>query len=416
MISITKNSKSNQLFSTCGRLFFEGEKTEIYSPILAKIFQECGVYRYNEASILIKQLTYWISNSYGRLAHDGKRWIRNSYKEWVKQITLSTQQMGRLIRSLCSLGIIEKSKLSELRPAFLSRDGLYDTSDCDQTSYITINYDKLIELCKKAEIPVVVDCSQVNSDDSPVNDDDSRVNNDLYNKETSISTPSGAQEKENLIDVDPWEEVDQEIKLKQKVPEPTRDKYVWESDVGQPIALFQRWWANKHYKPQGGKWETAAEPYAYSEFYKNPERTLTTLFPLFLKEHEQIASNCNQLEANGIKAVVPSHFIPNPDPTEENVNQLKENLQTCFEKGAEIAVDNKSTTQSTRSVPLQQKKDIRPLLPLESVDNHQNNFMDVFVANRSKWRFYPHLREDVEAWAIAHSDKVKVTQNGIELT
>ena len=82
----------------------------------------------------------------------------------------------------------------------------------------------------------------------------------------------------------------------------TKDEvqHIWEIAPKRPFPVFLNWWADRKYKPQGGKWEVAATSNAYSEFYKDCDRTSVAIFPEFLEYMQQVAQNCNQQIAAGI--------------------------------------------------------------------------------------------------------------------
>lgn len=125
---------------------------------------------------------------------------------------------------------------------------------------------------------------------------------------------------------------------------------VWEIAPGHPYPVFLNWRADKHYKPQGGKWESDAYGIAYSEFYKNRSKTTVVLFPQFLEYMKTCSENCNQQVANGIKAILPSCFIARPEATQENVQQLMANIQQLVDSGVEVALPNPGAPSSTQSM------------------------------------------------------------------
>ncbi len=192
-------------------------------------------------------------------------------------------------------------------------------------------------------------------------------------------------------------------------------KFVWEDKVGRPYRLFLAWWACKHYKPQGGKWESAAYRNAYSEFYSNPERTEVTLFSQFLEEQQRITENVRERQAQGAVAVVPSYFAPQVEPNEENLQQVKGDLQQALEGGVEVA-DSGGAVNSSQTKPLvpqDKPPEIEPE-PKSEEQKAEDKFLNEFARNQAKWRM-PHLKAAAEAWALQHADRVEVTEDGLML-
>lgn len=83
----------------------------------------------SDEALFLSQLQYWISKGYGVL-HQGKRWIYNTYEQWVKQMPwLTRDRFKRMIKKLLNSEVlmIEKLKAHEWK----------------QTNFYTINEEAL---------------------------------------------------------------------------------------------------------------------------------------------------------------------------------------------------------------------------------------------------------------------------------
>lgn len=99
----------------------------VINPILAK---RIGL---NEA-IVLQQVSYWLNETESGVEHDGRRWIYNTYEQWIEQFPFWSQDtVKRAITSLKKQGVLVVAKLSSDR--------------LNHTNYYTINYeaDALIE-------------------------------------------------------------------------------------------------------------------------------------------------------------------------------------------------------------------------------------------------------------------------------
>ncbi|MEM8777985.1 MAG: hypothetical protein AAGF26_03750 [Cyanobacteria bacterium P01_G01_bin.49] len=209
---------------------------------------------------------------------------------------------------------------------------------------------------------------------------------------------------------------------------------VWEIAIGRPFPAFLNWRASIHYKPQGGKWETDAYGNAYSEFYRNREKTTAVLFPQFMNEVRGItekvhqAQSCDAIAAN----VLPSWFIESlPDATPENVSQLMKNLDAVIERGTRISLPSKSNTPSDMTVDYStahSQVDIKPLpslsapvlmgveapFKLRGVEEEPILALQRKLAcKQAQWNA-PLLRDRVRRWA-ENTPGVVLTENGPQL-
>jgi hypothetical protein len=200
---------------------------------------------------------------------------------------------------------------------------------------------------------------------------------------------------------------------------------VWEIAPKRPYPVFLNWWADKKYKPQGGKWEAAAQSNAYSEFYKDCDRTTVAIFPEFLEYMQQVAQNCNQQVASGIKAILPSCFVTMPEANQENVKQVMINIQELVDKGAQVALPTNSVTPScTQSMsfdaaanagiiqPLQEFVAIAASVPEPEI-SPQEELLRVLQIKQTTWINAPALRDRIKRW-VEKTDGVVMGENGPE--
>ena len=81
----------------------------------------------NEA-IVLQQVSYWLNETDSGVEHDGRRWIYNTYEQWIEQFPFWSQDtVKRAITSLRKQGVLIVEKLSSDR--------------LNHTNYYTINYD-----------------------------------------------------------------------------------------------------------------------------------------------------------------------------------------------------------------------------------------------------------------------------------
>jgi hypothetical protein len=201
------------------------------------------------------------------------------------------------------------------------------------------------------------------------------------------------------------------------------EREVWEIAPSRPYSVFLNWWADRKYKPQGGHWETDARGNAYSEFYRQRDRTTVAIFPEFLEYMQQVALNCDQLLAAGIKAILPSCFVAKPDATHANVEQLMKNISQLVERGAQVALPTNSVTPAcTQSMnfAIAAGSDISALSKLEAVVPEQitpvvENDLELLVARKQMiWNTTPALRDSVKRW-VARTPGVEITKEGVVL-
>lgn len=90
-------------------------------------------------SIVLQQLNYWLKKDASGIEHEGRRWVYNTYAEWVMQFPFwSESQVKRIFTSLRNLGVIEVKQIR--------------ASQHDRTNYYTVNFDhELLKGSKDAE-------------------------------------------------------------------------------------------------------------------------------------------------------------------------------------------------------------------------------------------------------------------------
>jgi len=126
----------------------------------------------SDEALFLSQLQYWISKGYGVL-HQGKRWIYNTYEQWVKQMPwLTRDRFKRMIKKLLNSEVlmIEKLKAHEWK----------------QTNFYTINEEAL-----KAKITMPTASGESNLSNGGLSTDD------LYTENTTEKTE---REPKNVLE------------------------------------------------------------------------------------------------------------------------------------------------------------------------------------------------------------------------
>ncbi|MEM7713254.1 MAG: hypothetical protein AAF349_06675 [Cyanobacteria bacterium P01_A01_bin.68] len=400
--------------------------TLLYYPELAGALRELGIPHPGEAAIFLSQLSYWLKKEdCGRMTRDGKHWIYNTYEKWVLQIkSLTISQFGKMIRALARVGLIEKTTFAEQKHS-LKKEKPVGFSSWNNTTWVTLCVEKIKELTgwspfsneteetpEKASGDYIADESLEPSPQADIlnrTSDDSESNDWIFHSESSsiykenlslTKEPKFNSEKEKKENSpktgggsNPQCSTDKkQLPVKPKISNKdnsprclevrnnriNRDnnealaQEVWEIAIGKPFPVFLNWRANCHYKPQGGKWESDAYGNAYSEFYRNREKTTAVLFPQFMNEVRGITEKVHIAQSSSSVAanVLPSWFIESlPDATPAQVKQLMENLDVVISRGTRIVLPNKSNTPSDMTVDYHEahsQVDIKPLPQLEA--------------------------------------------------
>jgi hypothetical protein len=206
-----------------------------------------------------------------------------------------------------------------------------------------------------------------------------------------------------------------------------RKPYIWEESVGYPNEYFLNWRYEMHYKPQGGKWETGGRAYARKEFYNDPAGA-DVIYQEFLEFFNRVAHNAHQQQNQEIQAILPACLAKLPNVTQENKEQLAENIATVAARGAGVALRDNFAPGSTQHMSFEEAastQDIKalptlgkPALPGEGVRHWRDTlsesqkFENDFALNCAKWKL-PGSREKALEWALQHSDKVQITEYGL---
>lgn len=207
-----------------------------------------------------------------------------------------------------------------------------------------------------------------------------------------------------------------------KQVEMEREPYEWEIALNRPYDVFLRWWADRKYVPQEGKWAADALGNAYSEFYNNPHKVTAVIFPQFLEFMQQVASNQNQARFAGLKVILPSCFKVLPIPTKENVQQLMANIQVLIDDDAQVASRQGIATPScNQSISYEQATDtsiapLQSLTPVEALPpaNNPLTLEEQVKIKQIQWRNVPLLRGVITEW-VNKTDCVVLGSNGPEL-
>ncbi|MGB3652953.1 MAG: hypothetical protein WBA41_17290 [Rivularia sp. (in: cyanobacteria)] len=366
------------------------------------VFRKNKLSHPSETAIILKQLFYMNEEEFGCKDKDGNRWIYQTYAEWGKQSGgLNRHQIAVIGNQLERLGIVNKAKFAALRHDFVNQ-APQKFNYCNQTTWWCLNEKRLYEYLglKYGTKP------NVNIDDTPTETTDTiecelDEHSSIYNTSSIFQQPE-AKEKEIAID-DFWNEpeaaneedsipippppkkrikqsqannkllVEPEVS-QQSSEEPnkeTLDVKPWETAPGRYHALFVKWWAETHFKPQGGHWESGANIYAMSYIKNHPDEVEQILYPRFLGWMKQLRDNCNQTQVNDIKTLLPSWFAEDPEATEENTRQIINDFQVLIDRGAELALPNNHAPGSKQSIPLSQSMNSKAIQPMQDLKTPQ---------------------------------------------
>jgi hypothetical protein len=207
-----------------------------------------------------------------------------------------------------------------------------------------------------------------------------------------------------------------------------RPLYIWEDALNYPNENFLSWRYVTHYKPQGGKWESGGRSYARKEFYNDPAGA-DVIYQEFLLYFNQTANVAHQQQNQEMQAVLPACLAKLPEVTQENKEQVAINIATVAARGAGVALPNNYAPGSRQHMSIEEAasgKEIKPLPELEKPAlpgdaprhwrdtlSESEKFENDFALNCTKWKL-PASREKALEWALKHSDKVRVTEHGLE--
>lgn len=432
---------------------------------------------------LLQRINYWLQNDKtGYILGDGSKWIYFGYKKIQKQLSwLSEHQIGRMIRALENVGWLISDKFYNLKRNIGFANDPPDFHEDNQRKWYKLDYQQIYmdtgftfdnvvtppKEPKRAPRAKVQNCTvqSTNLHDATCETAQSSIYkedpNSHYQKETVV------EEKEKIDfyqekDFDPWSEelipdapeipspnesaqkepplnnsephegqcsaapgqgFEKRFKPESKRNSEAVEKEIWEIAPSRPYPVFLNWWADKKYKPQGGRWEADAIGNAYSEFYNKRDRTTVAIFPQFLEYMQQVAENCNQQLAAGIKAILPSCFVAKPDATHGNVEQLMQNISELVDRGVQVALPTNSVTPAcsqSMNFAIAASSDISALGNLVAVVPEQitpvveNDFLELLARKQMMWNIAPALRNSIRKWAEC-TPGVQVTEAGVVL-
>jgi len=155
------------------------------------------------------------------------------------------------------------------------------------------------------------------------------------------------------------------------------------------------------------------------------DRTSVAIFPEFLEYMQQVAQNCNQQIANGIKAILPSCFVTMPEANQENVRQVMVNIQELVDKGAQVALPSNTATPScTQSMSFDAANAgiIQPLQEFVAIADTKteteisadDELLRTLHIKQVAWKNLPALRDSIKRW-VEKQEGVVMGDNGPEL-
>lgn len=369
---------------------------------LAKKFKELGVCCPVIASALLQKINYWTDQKCGHQTADKRRWIYNTYEEWGKQLGVDKQIIGKCVRSLVRHGLLFKECFASLRHQIV--DKLSDIWHSHRTtSWLSIDVGAVHNLFQELPEPALgAEVLNGISNNSKQNNAKLKIELSSIYINNSISTHGEGADKEIEVILDPWEE-SEEIKeeilqhysppLEEKsqtqvinkplctdkppqssaVPnyrnyEQDRDPYPWEVSPGKPIEPFRLWRAKMYELNPNPSIAHDALTKAWTEFYNDPFRTTHNLFSQYLEYENRMVENCRARQEAGSEVILSERYARSlPEPTKENLNILKNNLQQLKANGeVRVAVINEGATSSSQSISLLEVEDkkLKQLKPL----------------------------------------------------
>lgn len=138
----------------------------ILLPQLAKGLRQILKAYASDGAAFLQQIHYWCTTTSGVVDSSGRRWIYNSYQQWLNQFPWLTDYAFRKIKfALLEIGIIETAALGQ----------------CDRTLYYSVNYSH--PLLKDFFVPISTDGSDRISTNPSVD-----CSTDIDTKTTSKTT------------------------------------------------------------------------------------------------------------------------------------------------------------------------------------------------------------------------------------
>ena len=154
----------------------------IVLPQLAKGLRQILKAYASDGAAFLQQIHYWCTTTSGVVDSSGRRWIYNSYQQWLNQFPWLTDYAFRKIKfALLEIGIIETAALGQ----------------CDRTLYYSVNYSH--PLLKDFFVPISTDgrnsISTNPSVDCSTDIDTKTTPKTTFLTTTEHSLPVAAQEK-----------------------------------------------------------------------------------------------------------------------------------------------------------------------------------------------------------------------------
>jgi hypothetical protein len=151
----------------------EGEKSYpiIYDTLLGKALSELGFTHPAEATLFLHQTAHWMTTSSGYQTKDGKKWVYNSYKDWIKKqfATLSESQFGRMFRMLRKCGFVISSCFAKLKKQLVEEPSV-PWHEWNTTTWLTLDFARIYEvtgwLPPGMEKPPDKDCEEVEEEEN----------------------------------------------------------------------------------------------------------------------------------------------------------------------------------------------------------------------------------------------------------
>jgi hypothetical protein len=270
----------------------------------------------------ISELDHWLQTESGKV-FEGIRWIFKTFKDWWHDWlpTATEYKVRQTLEVLRELGIFrfEQHQLHQKR--------------FDRCSWWSIDYEKLKSFASLDHLDEIAyshldAIANHTHTDTTVQIPLSTLSNEEQREVVNKNEDKLHPEPEPDLSAKPQKTEDLSPKPKTQtgvnIPPPTkqnlkeREKFDWEIEPGKLYPDFIRWRANTWYKPQGGRWEDAAQSCATSEILRKGEGA-AKLWEEFLVYADRSASNAIAISKSGGILSLPSAFSDKPALTSEEV-------------------------------------------------------------------------------------------------
>jgi DNA-binding transcriptional regulator GbsR (MarR family) len=194
------------------RILLKQDKCLILQPELVQVIGR-------SPALLLQQIHYWLTSGqkFGKY-HEGRRWVYNSYDDWVKEIkTISKSTINRSIAVLKKIGIIVVKKLSHHRG--------------DRTNWYTINYDKISEILETKSTTVSTKNPQEESSHSALTQEVKMSLRSTQNESINIDSEITSEKLKNPI----YSNQSQTQNESSKIPITQQMLSIWNQYINQDI-------------------------------------------------------------------------------------------------------------------------------------------------------------------------------------